>query len=50
MRDAIERGLSAPLASDRSATGPSALPRLELRHPLRAHQFSNAALCELLDE
>ena len=50
IRDAIERGLSAPPTAERTKRERSTPPSLTLGRPLRARRFSNAALSELLDE
>ena len=50
LRDAIERGLSAPPGPAGAARQRSTPPSLALGRPLRAKRFSNAALYELLDE
>ena len=50
IREAIERGLSAPPVSERAKRPRSAPPSLALGQPLRAKRFSNAALAEMLDE
>jgi hypothetical protein len=50
VREAIERGLSAPAQAATSARRRSALPSIELGQPLQVRRFSNAALGELLDE
>lgn len=50
VRETIERGLGVPAGLTKSARDRSTLPSLELGQPLRARRFSNAALCELLDE
>ena len=49
IRDTIERGLHAPAKPAMAARKRSAVPTIKLGHPLRARQFSNAALAELLD-
>lgn len=50
IREAIERGLSAPPAPERIEGQRSTPPSLVLGRPLRAKRFSNAALSALLDE
>ena len=50
IREAIERGLSAPPGPAGEARERSTPPKIALGRPLRTKRFSNAALCELLDE
>jgi len=50
IRDAIERGLGAPPGPAGEARERSTPPKLALGRPLCARRFSNAALCEPLDE
>ncbi len=46
----VERGLQAPPAGRAvESTGMSALPTLDLKHPLAISNFSNAQLFDLLD-
>jgi Ribbon-helix-helix protein, copG family len=50
IRDAIERGLNAPPQPGDGARQRSTPPSLVLGRPMRVKRFSNAALCELLEE
>lgn len=47
IREAIERGLSAPPAPEGTSHQRSTLPKMVLGRPLRARHFSNAALAEM---
>jgi Ribbon-helix-helix protein, copG family len=50
IREAIERGLSAPPVPEGTVRPRSTPPSLALGRPLRAKRFSNAALAQMLDE
>lgn len=45
----VERGLQAPTDPTVESTAMSALPTLDLKHPLVISNFSNAHLFDLLD-
>ena len=45
----VERGLQAPTDRTVESTEMSALPTLDLKHPLAIGNFSNAHLFDLLD-
>ena len=46
----VERGLHAPPGQASRRSGRSALPSLDLTHPLAIRRFSNARLFGLLDD
>ena len=50
IREAIERGLSAPTAPEGTKRQRSTPPSLVLGQPLRAKHLNSAALADMLDE